>query len=95
MVMPTNAERIPDGTKGPHDDFYCHKYQVWYRVDDCVFRGRNATYPGCVNCFQGHLNIRSVERGAQPPAFLGEGASSAPEGAPPGLVVQMRRTRQR
>ena len=84
---------ISDGTKGPYDDFFCHKYRVWYRVDDCVFRGRNQTYPGCVNCFQGYLNIRSVERGIQPPSFFVTGATAEHEGSAPGLVVPMRHTR--
>ena len=75
--MPTSNARsaagsqIPDGTRGPEDDFFCHKYQVWYRIEDCVYRGRNKTFAGCVNCFQGFLNIRSLERGIKPPAFLG------------------------
>ena len=62
---------IPDGTRGPDDDFFCHKYQVWYRVEDCVYRGTNKTFTGCVNCFQGRLNIRSLEKGLKPPAFIG------------------------
>ncbi len=63
--------KITMGTRGPHDDFYCHKFEVWYRVDDCVFRGTHKTFPGCVDCFQGRLNMRSVEKGIRPPAFLG------------------------
>ena len=59
--MQTSEPGVPLGTKGPDDDFFCHKYQVWYQVDDCVYRGQNQTFPGCANCFQGHLNIRSVE----------------------------------
>jgi hypothetical protein len=51
----------PEATRGPHDDFFCHKYQVWYRLEDCVYRGVNRTYAGCVGCFQGHVNIRSWE----------------------------------
>ena len=51
-----------EGTKGPHDDFFCHKYRVWYRLDDCVFRGLNKTYQGCVSCFQGQLNIRNNQK---------------------------------
>jgi len=75
--MPTSnapspaGEEIPQGTRGPDDDFYCHKYQVWYRVRDCVYRGRNKTFTGCENCFQGFLNIRSLQNGVKPPVFLG------------------------
>lgn len=71
--MSARAENQPvqDGTRGPDDDFFCHKYQVWYRVEDCVYRGRNRTYAGCVDCFQGYVNIRSVEQGIRPPAFMG------------------------
>ena len=58
------------GGRGPSDDFFCHKYSVWYRVEDCVYRGTNKTYAGCIDCFQGRLNMRSVEKGVQPPAFL-------------------------
>jgi len=59
------------GTRIDGDDFFCHKYQVWYRVEDCVYRGRNRTFSGCIDCLQGYLNIRCVERGVRPPAFLG------------------------
>ncbi len=62
--------KITMGTRGPHDDFYCHKFEVWYRVEDCVFRGTHKTFPGCVDCFQGRLNMRSLEKGIRPPAFL-------------------------
>ncbi|MGH9866731.1 MAG: hypothetical protein ACREAA_01005 [Candidatus Polarisedimenticolia bacterium] len=55
---------VPEGTRGPQDDFFCYKYQVWYRVADCVYRGQHKTFPGCVNCFQGLLNIRSREKRA-------------------------------
>jgi len=51
-----------EGTKGPHDDFFCHKYRVWYRLDDCVYRGLNKTFQGCVSCFQGHINIRTHQK---------------------------------
>jgi hypothetical protein len=68
--MADDKGRITLGTKGPHDDFFCHKYHVWYRVEDCVYRTKYKTFNGCVNCFQGRLNVRSVERGIQPPVCL-------------------------
>jgi hypothetical protein len=83
--MPTsNAESaagkgVLEGTRGPDDDFFCHKYQVWYRVEDCVYRGTNKTFTGCVNCFQGRLNIRSHEKGLKPPAFIGSHLPLVPE----------------
>ncbi len=69
--------KIEHGTKGPFDDFFCHKYQVWYRVEDCVYRSINRTFHGCVNCFQGHLNRRSCEKGIQPPEMLTAGPVAA------------------
>lgn len=82
---------IVRGTRGPLDDFFCHKYQVWYRVEDCVYRGKNKTFHGCVNCFQGHLNIRSVDRGIRPPAYLGSEPPSSLPAASPGALIPMRR----
>lgn len=58
------------GTRGPHDDFFCHRYLVWYRVDDCLYRVTHRSFPGCENCFQGHLNQRFVEQGRRPPEVL-------------------------
>ncbi|MFQ5701292.1 MAG: hypothetical protein ACE5HU_05555 [Acidobacteriota bacterium] len=69
--MQTTNPKSGWGTRGPDDDFYCHKYSVWYRVEDCVFRGVHKTYSGCVNCFQGYLNRRCVKRGTPPPVWLG------------------------
>jgi hypothetical protein len=79
----------PEATRGPHDDFFCHKYQVWYRLEDCVYRGVNRTYAGCVGCFQGHVNIRSWERAGRPLPI--EPARPARE-APAGGLVQIRRS---
>ncbi|HKY30986.1 MAG TPA: hypothetical protein VJV23_00500 [Candidatus Polarisedimenticolia bacterium] len=60
-----SAPAEEQGTRGPHDDFYCQKYQVWYRLDDCVYRGLNRTYAGCVDCAQGKMNIRAAGRSAE------------------------------
>jgi hypothetical protein len=81
---------IPQGTRTEGDDFYCHKYRIWYKVEDCVYRGRNRTFSGCVDCLQGYLNIRSVERGLRPPAFLGSNPSTTP-GSKPGTVLPLKR----
>ena len=104
--MPTDNARSagdsgsPNGTRGDRDDFFCHKYQVWYRVQDCVFRGRNRTFSGCVNCFQGHLNIRILEKGLKPPIFLGrhtpdEPAAGSPAQETPGSLLPFATPRSR
>ena len=77
-MMQTSSPAAAVGTRTPQDDFFCHKYRVWYRVEDCVYRGRNKTFAGCVDCFQGRLNIRSVERGIKPPAILGSDPQAVP-----------------
>ena len=82
---------VPLGTRIDGDDFFCHKYRIWYKVEDCVYRGRNRTYAGCVDCLQGYINIRSVERGVRPPEFLGATRSNAC-GDQPGTVLPLRRT---
>ena len=81
--------KITMGTRGPNDDFYCHKFEVWYRVDDCVFRGTHKTFAGCVDCFQGRLNMRSLEKGIRPPAFL---SPDPPVGADAHAVASARGT---
>jgi len=45
------------GQREPGDDFYCFKYQVWYRLDDCCFRHFYRTTPGCADCAQGEMNL--------------------------------------
>jgi hypothetical protein len=46
------------GYRCADDDFFCEKYQVWYALADCNFRVVNRTYDGCVDCFQGRVNLR-------------------------------------
>ena len=90
--MPTQppARIIPEGTRGPEDDFFCHKYQVWYRAADCVYRQRNETFPGCMDCFQGHMNSRSLNGGVAPPPFLGADLPGRTQPAMPGELLQLR-----
>lgn len=83
------ALTIPEGTRGPQDDFFCHKYQVWYRSADCVYRQRNETFPGCAECFQGHINSRSLDRGIAPPRFLGEDSNDTPSHSTPGELLRL------
>jgi|SoiMethySBSTD1v2_1073268.scaffolds.fasta_scaffold3144999_1 hypothetical protein len=77
------------GTRSPRDDFFCIKYQVWYRLDDCVYRGVHKTFPGCVSCFQGHLNIRSRETGSRPLAMTAP--RQRPAGDAPGELIPIKR----
>jgi hypothetical protein len=44
--------------RGPEDDFFCLRYQVWYPSIDCAFRTRFKTAPGCLNCEQGRFNLK-------------------------------------
>ena len=85
------ATIIPEGTRGPEDDFFCHKYQVWYKAADCVYRQRNETFPGCADCFQGHINSRSMDRGIAPPRFLGANPPGTTQLSAPGDLLQLRR----
>jgi hypothetical protein len=48
----------------PGDDFYCFKYQVWYRTEDCTFRHHFRTFAGCADCRQGAFNL--LRRGGRP-----------------------------
>ena len=90
--MEASSAVAAPGTREEGDDFYCHKYQVWYRVVDCVYRGKNKTFAGCVNCFQGHINIRCLEKGMQPPIMLGsEPSTQRPAGGGSGALLMLRR----
>lgn len=45
--------------KAEEDDFYCWKYQIWYPSVDCAYRVKFKTFKGCLNCNQGHLNLKA------------------------------------
>ena len=51
---------IQCGHRCADDDFFCAKYQVWYPLADCNIRVLHRTYQGCVDCFQGRVNLRQV-----------------------------------
>jgi len=85
-----DAAIVPEGTRGPDDDFFCHKYQVWYKAADCVYRQRHETFPGCIDCFQGHINSRSLDQGFAPPPFFGASRPGATPPALPGELLQIR-----
>jgi hypothetical protein len=42
--------------RGPEDDFFCLRYAVWYPSQDCAYRTRFRTSPGCAGCEQGRFN---------------------------------------
>jgi hypothetical protein len=56
--------------KLPGDDFYCWRFQVWYRSLDCATRTAYHTAPGCRDCSQGDHNLalwRTEVRRIRPP----------------------------
>jgi hypothetical protein len=54
-VLPPTAQRAP---RGPEDDFFCLRYEVWYPSVDCAVRTKFKTAPGCRNCEQGRFNLK-------------------------------------
>jgi hypothetical protein len=57
-------ETAQRGYRSPDDDFYCEKYGIWYPLRDCNLRVAQRTFEGCVNCFQGRVNLRRLRPGA-------------------------------
>jgi len=62
------------GPRCAGDDFFCVKYQVWYALADCNLRVLHRTYQGCVDCFQGRVNLRDRAAAVDGVAPLGSGA---------------------
>ena len=58
VVMSNEREVSQPGIRTSEDEFFCTKYRVWYPLQDCNTRVSQATYPGCVTCFQGRVNLR-------------------------------------
>ncbi len=58
--MSQETETLGCGYRAPDDDFFCEKYQVWYPVGDCNYRVVHSTFTGCVECFQGRINLRRL-----------------------------------
>jgi hypothetical protein len=50
-------QSIPAGPKDARDDFFCLRFRVWYPSEDCAFRTRYRTSPGCLACDQGRFNL--------------------------------------
>ena len=63
--MSSEPERTQRGTRTAEDEFFCEKYQVWYPLRDCNYRVMHATYHGCVDCFQGRVNLRAPQPAAR------------------------------
>lgn len=58
LQMETAPERAAEGTREPGDDFFCHRYSVWYASFDCAIRTRFHTSAGCLRCDQGRFNLK-------------------------------------
>jgi hypothetical protein len=58
--MSSEPEAAQPSTRTGEDDFFCEKYEVWYPMRDCNYRVMHATYHGCVECFQGRVNLRRL-----------------------------------
>jgi hypothetical protein len=57
------------------DDFFCHRFNVWYRTHDCAVRTKFRTYDGCLGCDQGRFNLRrhaASLTGIRFPLIIGE-----------------------
>ncbi len=55
-TWPATADEERGGYREVNDDFFCHRYQVWYASFDCAVRTRFRTSAGCLNCEQGRFN---------------------------------------
>ncbi len=62
LALPLSREGIACRHRGPDDDFFCLRYQVWYPSQDCALRTRYKTCTGCLNCDQGRFNLKRHER---------------------------------
>jgi hypothetical protein len=72
MIAETPAMQC--GHRCADDDFFCAKYQVWYPLTDCNTRVLHRTYQGCVDCFQGRVNLRHAIPAADRDSSYGAGA---------------------
>lgn len=52
------AQRMRDSHRGPDDDFFCLRFEVWYPSFDCAVRTRFRTCASCENCDQGRFNMK-------------------------------------
>ncbi|MCP3979873.1 MAG: hypothetical protein GY716_11240 [bacterium] len=52
------ASRMSCHHRDTDDDFFCIRYQVWYRSFDCGYRTLFETCDGCSACEQGRFNLK-------------------------------------
>ncbi len=76
LVMSKKSEAMGCSFRSPEDDFFCEKYGVWYPIGDCNYRVLHRTFEGCVDCFQGRINLRRLGRGPSVPT----GSTGHPQG---------------
>jgi hypothetical protein len=81
--MASEVQGAREGYRAPEDDFFCEKYGVWYPRIDCNYRVANATYEGCVDCFQGRVNLRWLRPGSRPDPGAANNLIRFPVPAPP------------
>jgi hypothetical protein len=60
---------VARGRRQHDDDFFCWKYQLWYRMRDCVFRHHWRTTVDCADCAQGAANLRLTGPPPSPPRW--------------------------
>ena len=55
-LSPTSRMRCMH--RGPADDFFCLRYQIWYPSPECAIRTKFKTSQGCLDCEQGRFNLK-------------------------------------
>lgn len=60
VATATEERKLPfhSAYRGPDDDFYCHRFEVWYSSFDCAIRTQFRTCGSCANCDQGRFNAK-------------------------------------
>ncbi len=56
--VPMMASRMRCANRGPADDFFCLRFQVWYPSPDCAIRTKFKTSAACLDCEQGRFNLK-------------------------------------
>jgi hypothetical protein len=56
LIQASHPTRCP--YRDREDDFFCIRYQVWYRSYDCAIRTKFRTSAGCLDCEQGRFNLK-------------------------------------
>ena len=55
---PCVTDRMRVTQRGPEDDFFCLRFEVWYSSHDCAVRTKFRTCAGCLHCEQGRFNLK-------------------------------------